>query len=161
MDYLISLLVGFLLSFFGGTGIPVEEQVPAPVTVEVVEVIDGDTIRVMIEGEVESVRYIGIDTPEPYQNKEPDCYSLEASARNKELVEGKVVTLVSDVEDRDKYDRLLRYIYVDDIFVNEVLVKEGHAKTLSIPPNTQYSSVFKSATDKAREEGLGLWSVCE
>ena len=102
------------------------------VSAEVIRVIDGDTIEVTIDGKVEKVRYIGIDSPEPYSEEVPECFSKEASMANRNLVENKKVTLVPDLEDRDRYDRLLRYVYVGDVFVNKELVKDGFAEATNI-----------------------------
>ena len=129
-------------------------------TATVVRVIDGDTITVTIDGQEETVRYIGIDTPEPYRDGEPACYSKEATSRNTELVAGTQVQLVPDIEDRDTYDRLLRYVYVNDSFVNEQLVAEGYATTLRIAPNTSQADTFQQAQDTAQAQQLGLWSAC-
>jgi micrococcal nuclease len=127
----------------------------------VISVTDGDTITVDLNGVREKVRYIGIDTPEPYRDGEPACYSKEASARNAELVAGQQVELVADKEDRDRFDRLLRYVYIDEIFVNEVLVVEGYATTLKIKPNTQFAQIFSDAKNEARSNKVGLWEVCD
>lgn len=130
---------------------------------EVVLVVDGDTIDVRIAGKVERVRYIGIDTPETvHPNKPVQCFGNEASAKNKELVLGKTVTLVRDVTDRDKYGRLLRYVYVGDMMVNEALVRGGYASVYTYPPDVQYDARFREAQAVAREQGAGLWgAVCD
>lgn len=127
-------------------------------------VIDGDTIE-LENGE--RVRYIGIDTPETVDPRKPvQCFGVEASTRNKELVEGKRVWLVKDVTDRDRYGRLLRYVYLGDpqspesIFVNLELVKEGFAHSYSYPPDVAHQEEFVSAERDAREQGRGLWSSC-
>ena len=89
--------------------------------VKVTRVVDGDTIE--IEGG-EKVRYIGIDTPETVDPRKPvQCFGVEASKKNKEMVEGKMVRLEKDITDKDKYNRLLRYVWLDDVFVNLELVK--------------------------------------
>ncbi len=118
----------------------------------VVWVIDGDTIDVEIDGQEYRIRYIGIDTPE----RDEVCYD-EATDANAALVEGKVVTLVADVEDTDRYDRLLRYVYVDGQFVNEHLIREGWAEVLSIEPNTTWERHFETLADQARSFGLGCY----
>lgn len=123
-------------------------------------VIDGDTIKVELDGEVETVRYIGIDTPEPYREGEPECLSNEATSANAELVQGKIVRLVKDKENRDRYGRLLRYVYVDDVFVNEILVRDGFAEVMNIKPNTAHSVEFKKLENIARVGELGMWSAC-
>lgn len=133
---------------------------PASTSAMVVRVIDGDTITVRIDGGEETVRYIGIDTPEPYRDGNPACYSQEATARNTALVAGTQVQLVSDTENRDKYDRLLRYVYVDEVFINELLIAEGYATTLQIKPNTAQAATLQQAEERARDQDLGLWSTC-
>ena len=123
-------------------------------------VVDGDTIE--LENR-EKVRYIGMNTPETVDPRRPvQCFGHEASAKNKALVEGKQVTLVPDVEDRDKYHRLLRYVYLEDgTFVNLELVKEGYATVYTFPPNVAHVSEFKTAEKSAREAQLGLWNSCK
>jgi len=125
----------------------------------VARVIDGDTIEIETG---ETVRYIGMNTPETAHPKKPvECFGKEASARNKELVEGKKVRLVKDVSERDKYGRLLRYVYVGDSFINLELVKEGYAYASAFPPDVKYSDAFLSAQKNAIEGGFGLWGSCE
>lgn len=126
--------------------------------VKVIRVVDGDTIE--IEGG-EKVRYIGIDTPETVDpRKTVQCFGVEASKKNKELVEGKMVRLEKDVTDRDKYNRLLRYIYVGDTFINLELVRQGFAYSYSYPPDIKYQDQFVKAQQEAREAKRGLWGAC-
>ncbi len=126
--------------------------------VKVIRVIDGDTIE--IEGG-ERVRYIGIDTPETIDPRKPvQCFGVEASNKNKELVEGKMARLGKDITDRDIYNRLLRYVWVDDIFVNLELVKQGFAYSYSYPPDIKYQDQFVKAQQEAREAKQGLWNSC-
>ncbi len=125
----------------------------------VTRVIDGDTIE--IEGG-QKVRYIGIDTPETVDPRKPvQCFGKEASAKNKELVEGKKVRLEKDVTDTDKYGRLLRYVYIGDIFVNLELVKQGYASSYSYPPDIKFQNIFLQAQQEAQAKDLGFWSACE
>ena len=161
MENLLSFIL-FIFSFFygGQTELPTVSPVPDAQLAEVVSVIDGDTIIVNVDGTQETVRYIGIDTPEPYRDGEPACFSAQATKRNTQLLADAQVTLVADTEDRDRYDRLLRYVYADDVFVNHVLVAEGFATTLSIRPNTQQAARFAAAQTEAQEAKLGLWSAC-
>lgn len=124
----------------------------------VTRVIDGDTIE--IEGGLR-VRYIGIDTPETvHPSVETECYGTEASTINKEMVEGKTVRLEKDVSDTDRFGRLLRYVWVDDIMVNEYLVREGYATVSTYPPDVKHQDRFVHAQELAREEGRGLWEIC-
>ena len=127
---------------------------------QVLSVVDGDTIEVLYNGKREKVRYIGIDTPEPYRDGDPACYSHEATEKNKDLVAGKEVTLVSDIENKDRYGRLLRYVYVGETFVNAELVAEGFAKTLRIKPNTTHATDLKMLQEQAKSDGKGLWGEC-
>ena len=125
-------------------------------TVLVTRVIDGDTIE--IEGG-QKVRYIGIDTPETVDPRKPvQCFGVEASNKNKELVSGKRVRLEKDVSETDKYGRLLRYIYICDTFVNLELVKQGFAYSSTYPPDVKYQSQFATAQKEAQEENRGLWA---
>ena len=132
--------------------------IPQGESVKVTRVVDGDTIK--IEGG-QTVRYIGIDTPETvHPQKTVECFGREASNKNKELVEGKFVQLEKDVSEVDKYGRLLRYIYVDGVFANELLVKEGFAHASSYPPDVEYQDLLNSAQQEAQEQNKGLWAGC-
>jgi len=124
----------------------------------VAKAIDGDTIE-LENGQ--KVRYIGIDTPETVDPRHSvQCYGREAANKNKELVEGKKVKLEKDVSETDRYGRLLRYVYVGKIFVNEYLVREGFAKASSYPPNIKYQEKFQEAESSARTNKKGFWSSC-
>lgn len=124
----------------------------------VTRVIDGDTIE--IEGG-QKIRYIGIDTPETVHPSEPvGCFGQEASTKNEELVGGKTVRLEKDVSETDKYGRLLRYVWVDDLLVNEYLVRQGYAQSSTYPPDVKYQDLFLEAQKEARENNRGLWSAC-
>jgi micrococcal nuclease len=137
----------------GGSG---REAVVAPVT----EVVDGDTIHALVGGEDESVRYIGIDTPEVDPSIGVECFGEEASRRNRELVAGERVRLVLGAESRDRYGRLLAYVYVGDRFINADIVRGGYARTLEIEPNTDRSPLLNRLEQEAANEGRGLWGAC-
>ncbi len=124
-----------------------------PATVRVIEVIDGDTI--IIEGGYR-VRYIGIDTPEIHPRLE--AYGIEAWQANRRLVEGKRVRLERDVSETDRYNRLLRYVYVDSVFVNAELVRTGLARARAYPPDTRYQDYLEKMEAEARRDGRGIWS---
>ena len=129
--------------------------------VKVIRVVDGDTIDVEINGKTKRVRYIGIDTPETVDpRKSVQCFGVEASKKNKEIVEGKEVRLENDITDRDKYNRLLRYVWLGDTLVNEKLVAQGFAHSYSYPPDVKYQDKFVAAEKSARENSLGLWTAC-
>ena len=106
----------------------------------------------------ERPRYIGMDTPE--STTQHDCFGDEATERNRALVEGRVVALETDVSDRDRFGRLLRYVYVDGVMVNELLVLEGFATVSTFPPDVKYQERFLAAQTAAREAAAGLWSAC-
>jgi len=116
----------------------------------VTRIIDGDTIE--IEGGVK-VRYIGIDTPEIGKP-----YYLEAKEANLNLVGGKRIQLEKDVEDKDDYGRLLRYVWANGIMVNAELVRSGYAYSYSYPPNLKYQAHFLQLEKEAREQKRGLWT---
>ena len=124
-----------------------------PKTATVTRVIDGDTI---IIDTGHRVRYIGIDTPEIYPERE--AYGMEAWQANRQLVEGKQVRLERDVSEKDKYGRLLRYIYVDDIFVNAELVRQGLAEAKAYPPDTKHQDLLEQVEKEAKRAGRGIWA---
>ncbi len=118
-------------------------------------VVDGDTI--LLTGG-ERVRYIGIDTPETKHPTKPvEAFGREASAYNDRLVSGNRVRLEYDVERRDRYGRLLAYVYVGDTMVNAALAGEGFAQTATYPPNVRYVHLFAAVQSVARAEHKGLW----
>jgi micrococcal nuclease len=123
-----------------------------------VRVTDGDTVRVELDsGREERVRYIGIDTPEPTQG---ECFADEATAANARLVEGRAVRLVPGEERRDRYGRLLAYVYAGDVFVNARLLREGFAEPLVVRPNDRFEARFAVLAGDARRAGRGLWASC-
>ena len=99
-----------------------------------------------------------MDTPE--STTQHECFGDEATARNRDLVEGRTVALETDVSDRDRFGRLLRYVYVDGVMVNELLVLEGYATANTFPPDVKYQERFLAAEVAAREAASGLWSAC-
>lgn len=133
--------------------------------IKVSKVIDGDTIQ-LENGQ--TVRYIGIDTPELHHPKKKlQCFGKEAKEKNKELVEGKLVKLEKDISETDRYWRLLRYVFVPTTaspsgeFVNEILVREGYAYAATFPPDVKYSEYLISLENQARENNRGLWNKCQ
>ncbi len=128
------------------------------VSAVVAGVTDGDTITVQVGLQNFTVRYIGVDTPET-NVQPPERMGPEASRRNRELVSGERVTLVSDpgVGETDRYNRLLRYVIKDDIFINAVMVREGLARYYA-SPNAACGSLFFDAENEARSAHTGLWA---
>lgn len=144
-------------------GVSVQEESISTIpvsTATVIRVIDGDTF---VLGSGEKVRLIGVDAPE-----KNECFAEEASARLSQLILQQTVRLESDVSNRDRYDRLLRYVYVatdqssEDtlVSVNTQLVLDGVAVAKAYPPDTQIQDELESAEVSAREEKKGLWAVC-
>jgi endonuclease YncB( thermonuclease family) len=120
------------------------------VTAQVRRVIDGDTIDVFLDGEVQRVRYIGMNTPE---RNEP-CYD-EATDANRDLVGDETVLLVKDTSETDRFDRLLRYVYVGNTFVNAELVEQGFAEVALYRPDDKHHDMFRQAEQVAAEAGIG------
>lgn len=155
--FLLALAV--MLALAGCEFLVEEDPTPAPVipggeTATVTRVIDGDTIDVRLDGETFRVRYVGIDTPE----RDEPCYA-EATQANAEWVAGQTVTLVRDVSNRDIYGRLLRYVYVGDVFVNAELVAGGYAEAGYYPPDTAYLDYFNQLEANARRGGAGCYAT--
>ena len=148
----------------GGSGEP-----SGPTTARVTHVVDGDTIDVRLaDGGEDTVRYIGIDTPETVKPDTPvQCGGPKAHTVNERLVGGRTVTLRFDAERRDIYHRLLAYVYVPGegpggkpLFVNAELARRGLARTLTIPPNDSFARLFDRLVDEAGAAGRGLWGRC-
>lgn len=140
--------------------LPVFGEAPQGPTVEalVVDIVDGDTIKVDIDGVVYPLRYIGIDSPErglPHAD--------EATAADQQLVGGATVLLEKDVSDTDRFDRLLRYVWLAQgtgwLLVNRELVRLGDAVAKAYPPDTEYQSLFDGAQVEAMAAALGVWTA--
>ena len=132
----------------------------AALEVAVIRVVDGDTIHVRLGERVEKVRYIGVNTPElhhPTRGEEPG--GREAADVNRRLVAGKRVRLELDVQARDRYGRLLAYVWVGSVMVNAELVRLGYAQVMTIPPNVRHQQRFVALAREAREAGRGLWGA--
>ena len=152
IKYITLILVLLLLVLTAGCTLSTEPLVT--------RVIDGDTIEVKIAGVKYKVRYTGIDTPELSDRRE-EYRSLahEATKLNKQLVEGKTIRLEKDVSETDRHGRLLRYVYVDDTFVNAELVREGLAWAKSYPPDTKHQEYLEELEAEARQAERGIWAI--
>jgi micrococcal nuclease len=143
-------------------------QVPSgSQAVSLIEITDGDTIRVDVDGRNEPVRLILIDAPETHDpNNPPECYGQEATTYLSWLLSlGADLYLETDVSDRDRFGRLLRYVWLDlgdgEVYlVNEALVRAGYAAFSTFPPDVKYVEEIREAGQFAREYGYGLWSGC-
>ncbi len=161
---LISLSV-LLPSFYYFKNYPAFHDPPKaesiPLSEQVLRVVDGDTIQL---SNGEWVRYIGVDAPELRRKvgtrwvEDPQPGAVEAYELNRRLVEGKRVRLEWDVEQRDRFHRLLAYVFVGDLFVNAELVKAGYATVFTYPPNVRYHELFLDLQEEARNEHRGLWA---
>lgn len=173
--FIIFVLLTTILSFFIGEKIDKSnliEDIQHEITLEkqetsspntetsfVSRIIDGDTIELDNKNKV---RFIGIDTPETKDNTSGiECFGEEASLETTKLLLNKSVFLEKDISETDRYGRLLRYVYVDGIMINEYLVKNGFALASSYPPDVKYQEKFKDAERYARENNLGLWEKCK
>jgi micrococcal nuclease len=126
---------------------------------QVVEVIDGNTIRVHLGDRAETVRYIGINTKEtnlPTRGPEPS--GGEAAEANRELVARQPIRLELDAQERDREGRLLAYVYVADKMVNAELVRRGSAEIMTVPPNVRHRDLLVTLEQEARDEKRGLWA---
>lgn len=157
------ILLMFCLLLLSGCGL-IESTDTAgtaeQIDVEVISVIDGDTIKIRYEGKEETVRYLLIDTPEtnhPSLGEQP--LGKEATKENKKIIESGDVSIEFDVGGRfDDYGRLLAYIYVDGESVQEHMLKSGLARVAYVyPPNTRYVDEFEAAEKQAKEAGTGIW----
>jgi micrococcal nuclease len=135
---------------------PPKGAVPA----EVQRVTDGDTFVATVKGRRERIRVIGVDTPESVAPNRPDePFGEEASDFAKRYLDGETVRLAGDAEPRDRYGRMLAYVWLaDGTFWNALLVAEGYAQQLTIPPNVTYATLFRRLVGEARREDRGLWA---
>ena len=122
-------------------------------TGKVVSNHDGDTLLVEINGKKEKVRLLGVDTAEIAQG----YWGTEAQKFTEKLTLGKEIRLETDVQERDKYGRILAYVYLGDTFLNELLVKEGYAQLLTYAPNVKYVDTLKKAQKEAKDSSKGIW----
>jgi micrococcal nuclease len=151
----VLVLLGLAAALAAGPGHAAEAF-----TAVVVRVVDGDTIAVRAGGRVEKVRYIGIDAPEtrhPIRGAEPG--GREASAANRRLVQGRTVRIELDVRARDRYGRLLGYVYVGDLMINAEMVRLGYAHAATVPPNVAHAALFRALEREARAASRGLWAA--
>lgn len=153
---IISVIIGIL--FKGEV-----TNTPAQNTIEesfVVRVVDGDTLVVRLNNKDQTLRLIGINTPETVDpRKTVECFGKEASNKAKELLTGKIVRVESDPTQGtyDKYDRMLAYVFVGDLFFNKYMIEEGYAYEYTYDIPYKYQDEFKAAQKQAQELKRGLW----
>ncbi len=164
-QWIISIIVVAIAGYFGIDLLDSEDTKPSKeglIPVELVRVVDGDTIRVKYEGEEKAVRYLLVDTPETvHPKKTTERFGPEASNFMKELMKDGKVEIEFDVgEKEDKYGRLLAYIYVDGESVQEMLLRKGLARVAFVyPPNDSYVTRFKEIEAEAKKNKCGIWSL--
>jgi micrococcal nuclease len=127
----------------------------------VIETVDGDTVRVRVDGRIDTVRLLGIDTPETHHPTKPvQCFGPEAAAFTRSRLAGRWVTLEDDVEPRDVYGRRLAYVSVDGRRFNDELLQRGYARLLVIPPNGAHARTMLAEELAAKRARRGLWGAC-
>jgi len=162
-----SALVLLVVASCSSVGGETAEQNRTADRATVIDVVDGDTVRLRIDGHQESVRLIGIDTPETkHPTKGVQCFGPQASDfMTRLLPAGTELRIERDVEARDSYDRLLLYLFAatpdGERFINLELVTRGYARPLSIEPNVRYRRLFVDAAIDAERNLRGLWRVCK
>ena len=146
-------------------GVQEDDGVPSRgelIPVELVKTIDGDTIKIKYDGKEQNVRYLLIDTPEtnhPQLGKQP--FGQQAKERNTELMNSGKLEIEFDIGgETDKYGRLLAYIYIDGVSIQEKLLEEGLARVGYVyPPNTRHLDAYEKAQERAKEAGIGIWTL--
>ncbi|HZC80848.1 MAG TPA: thermonuclease family protein [Nitrospiraceae bacterium] len=129
-------------------------QIEGPLSAQVVSVHGGDTLTVLIDGHKENVRLIGIDAPELDQAP----WGVVSRDTLKSIIDGMTVRIETDVQLRDQYKRLLAYVYVNDTFVNLVMVRLGQAVLYTVAPNVMHVDEYRKAEEEARQAGRGVWN---
>lgn len=131
---------------------------------KVSRVVDGDTLKILVNNKEDTVRLIGIDSPEIVDKKKPvQCFGKEASDKAKEILTGKTITLESDPTqgERDEYERLLRYVFINNLNFNKFMLSEGYAREYTFKGKIyRYQTEFIQAEENARENKKGLWGKC-
>lgn len=155
--FMLTAVLFFIGGFFTGRSAVLQSN-NDPIYVKVVRVIDGDTVE--IEGG-ERVRYLGVGSPESVDSQKPvQCFGQEAKQKNKELVEGKVVRLERGIKERDRFCRILAYVWVENNMVNIELIKQGYARKYLLPRDSPYKQKFIDAELEAESEKKGIWRFC-
>ena len=143
------------------SSVPISKNPQKTDGIKIIKIIDGDTIKVENNGQIENVRFIGIDTPETnHPQKKVECFGREATDRLTQILSGQTITLEADnsQSDRDRYSRLLRYVFLSDgTNVNKLLVSEGFAHEYTYDDPYKYQVEFRQAQQSAKDKKLGLW----
>ncbi|MBI5467037.1 MAG: thermonuclease family protein [Candidatus Kerfeldbacteria bacterium] len=159
---LVGLVITLLLAVFGAWQLGDDDPSVATDSGNVIRVVDGDTIVVRLDGDDETVRMIGLNTPESVDPRQAvECFGREASSRLKEILAAATVTLEADVtqDNRDRYGRLLRYVFIDQRNINQQMIEEGYGYEYTFDQPYRYQREFRAAESEARVAGRGLWST--
>jgi micrococcal nuclease len=167
---LIISLISVLVLAFASRYLPPSQNIEnlaqqkQPGLYKVTKFIDGDTIIVDMDGKAQTIRFIGVDTPEEFDSRKPvQCFAKAAAQHTKDLIGNDGVRLESDPQsdNRDRYDRLLRFVYTSSgTLVNYQIVADGYGFTTTGFPFTRMDD-FRAAQNKARQENKGLWGDCQ
>jgi micrococcal nuclease len=158
---LVAVLVAAIVGMAGECGSAGRSPPPSTGLAPVTKVTDGDTLHVSYQGQDERVRLIGVDSPEmAWYGGEGECFGNEAALYARGRLSDLSVGLQFDRERRDRFGRLLAYVYLDGELFNLTLVTRGYARADPVPPNTSRAGEFSEAEEEARSEGRGLWSAC-
>lgn len=160
MKRFLALSAAILIFVMSGCGAVIRDEAER-VSATVVRVVDGDTIRVSVQGKEETIRLLLVDTPESVKPNHPvEPFGLECSEFAKKTLSGKTVELEIGDPERDKYERLLAYVWIDGIMFNEMLLQEGLARVAYVyPPNDKYEDRFRDIENVAKRAGNGIWSI--
>jgi micrococcal nuclease len=148
------LLLGFVVGLVAAQAVKFPVPQGQTFKATVISVTDGDTIKVRIGNEIQTVRIIGYDSPEPTQP-----FGDKASLYLKTLLEGREVILESDVQATDKYGRRLYHVWLPQVLVGELLLLSGLGQIMTIPPNVRHLDYYQRVQTQARSIGLGIWAV--
>lgn len=163
MKKIVSILLIIFISLFSYLNSPLNTEdtstsSPSETTYLVTRVIDGDTIEINYNSETEKIRMIGIDTPETVKPNTPvQPFGKDASDFTKSMLLNNYISLEFDESERDKYNRLLAYVYIDGKMFNKILLEEGLACVYTFPPNVKYVKDFIAIESKAKSNKIGIW----
>ena len=161
---LLIFVIALIWTIFDQSKLPEEIELE---NYQVIKVIDGDTVSININGEKETLRLIGVDTPETvHPNKPVECFGIEASNYAKDLLSNKIISVEYDQSqgEVDKYGRSLVYIFLPDgRNFNKIMIEEGYAYEYTYGEAYKYQKEFKESQTYAKENKLGLWAdnICE
>lgn len=172
MKRLIVAAIVLILALTGCVTVETDQVNPDVYETRVERVVDGDTIKAYVDGEMETIRFIGVNTPEiAHDDQEEEHYGDESTAFSEDMLKDQTIYLTKDVSDRDQYGRLLRFIWlekpedpsnydeIEDKMFNAILLKEGYAHTVKFEPDVTFYKLFRNLQGQAEDAGKGMWAV--